>query len=120
MAPGLKKIDDATNIRHRLLLAFEKAENAESVEEQRRLLTFVIVGGGPTGVELAGAVAELAQHGMIRDFRNIDPADARVVLVQSGPRVLPTFPGKPLRAHPSLAHRPRCRGDDRLPRRPYR
>ncbi|MGI9501431.1 MAG: NAD(P)/FAD-dependent oxidoreductase, partial [Geminicoccaceae bacterium] len=92
VAPGLKKIDDATNIRHRLLLAFEKAENAESVEEQRRLLTFVIVGGGPTGVELAGAVAELAQHGMIRDFRNIDPADARVVLVQSGPRVLPTFP----------------------------
>jgi len=85
VAPGLKKIDDATNIRHRLLLAFEKAEN-------RRLLTFVIVGGGPTGVELAGAVAELAQHGMIRDFRNIDPADARVVLVQSGPRVLPTFP----------------------------
>ena len=92
VAPGLKKIDDATDVRHRLLLAFERAESAETVEEQRRLLTFVIVGGGPTGVELAGAVAELAQHGMIRDFRNINPADARVVLVQSGPRVLPTFP----------------------------
>jgi len=94
VAPGLKKIDDATHIRHRLLLAFEKAENAESVEEQQRLLTFVIVGGGPTGVELAGAIAELARHGMHREFRNIDPAKARVVLVQSAPRVLPMFPEK--------------------------
>jgi len=94
VAPGLKKIDDATDIRHRLLLAFERAENAETEEEQRRFLTFVIVGGGPTGVELAGAVAELANHGMHREFRNIDPASARVVLVQSGPRVLPTFPEK--------------------------
>jgi len=92
VAPGLKKIDDATHIRHRLLLAFERAENAESLEEQRRLLTFVIVGGGPTGVELAGAIAELAHHGMHREFRNIDPAHARVVLVQSGSRLLPSFP----------------------------
>ncbi len=94
LAPGLKKIDDATHIRHRLLLAFEKAENAETVEEQRRFLTFVIVGGGPTGVELAGAIAELALHGMHREFRNIDPASARVILVQAAPRVLPMFPEK--------------------------
>ncbi|MGI9493717.1 MAG: NAD(P)/FAD-dependent oxidoreductase, partial [Geminicoccaceae bacterium] len=91
-APGLKKIDDATHIRHRLLLAFERAENAEDPEQQRRFLTFVIVGGGPTGVELAGAIAELARHGMHREFRNIDPANARVILVQSAPRLLPAFP----------------------------
>lgn len=94
LAPGLKKVDDATHIRHRLLLAFERAENAETLEEQRRHLTFVIVGGGPTGVELAGAIAELARHGMQQEFRNIDPASARVVLVQSGPRLLPAFPEK--------------------------
>ena len=94
LAPGLKKIDDATHIRHRLLLAFEKAENAETSKEQRCYLTFVIVGGGPTGVELAGAIAELAHHGMQQEFRNIDATDARVILVQAAPRLLPAFPEK--------------------------
>jgi len=91
-APGLKQIEDATSIRSRLLLAFEQAENARSPEEQRDLLTFVIVGGGPTGVELAGAVAELARHGLAREFRAVDPSMARVILMQSGPRILPSFP----------------------------
>ncbi len=91
-APGLKRIDDATAIRRRLLLAFEQAENCADPEERQRLLTFVIVGGGPTGVELAGAIAELAQHGLAGEFRNIDPAQARVLLVQSAPRLLPAFP----------------------------
>ncbi|HOW74339.1 MAG TPA: FAD-dependent oxidoreductase [Candidatus Competibacteraceae bacterium] len=91
-APGLKRIDDATAIRRRLLLAFEQAENCADPEERQRLLTFVIVGGGPTGVELAGAIAELARHGLTGEFRNIDPAQARVLLVQSAPRLLPAFP----------------------------
>lgn len=91
-APGLKQIEDATNIRSRLLLAFEKAENADSPMVQRETLTFVIVGGGPTGVELAGAIAELARRGLAREFRAIDPSMARVFLMQAGPRILPTFP----------------------------
>ena len=91
-APGLKQIEDATNIRSRLLLAFEQAENADSPAIQREMLTFVIVGGGPTGVELAGAIAELARHGLAREFRAIDPSMARVILMQAGPRILPTFP----------------------------
>ena len=91
-APGLKRIDDATAIRRRLLLAFEQAENCADAEEQQRLLTFVIVGGGPTGVELAGAIAELARHGLTGEFRNIDPAQTRVLLVQSAPRLLSAFP----------------------------
>jgi Pyridine nucleotide-disulphide oxidoreductase len=91
-APGLKQIDDATSIRSRLLFAFEQAENAESPAVQREMLTFVIVGGGPTGVELAGAIAELARHGLAREFRAIDPSMARVILMQAGPRILPTFP----------------------------
>jgi NADH dehydrogenase FAD-containing subunit len=91
-APGLKQIDDATSIRSRLLFAFEQAENAESPVVQREMLTFVIVGGGPTGVELAGAIAELARHGLAREFRAIDPSMARVILMQAGPRILPTFP----------------------------
>jgi len=91
-APGLKQIDDATSIRSRLLFAFEQAENASSPEVQREMLTFVIVGGGPTGVELSGAIAELARHGLSREFREIDPSMARVILMQSGPRILPTFP----------------------------
>ncbi len=90
-APGLKQIDDATTIRRRLLLAFEQAENCADPEERQRLLTFVIVGGGPTGVELAGAIIELARHGLSGEFRNIDPAQARVLLVQSAPRLLPAF-----------------------------
>jgi NADH dehydrogenase FAD-containing subunit len=91
-APGLKQIDDATSIRSRLLFAFEQAENTEYPAAQRDMLTFVIVGGGPTGVELAGAVAELARHGLAREFRAIDPSMARVILMQAGPRILPTFP----------------------------
>ena len=92
VAPGLKKIEDATAIRHRILVAFEKAETATDPEERRRLLTFVIVGGGPTGVEMAGAIAELAKKTLVKDFRTIDPASARVILVEGGPRVLTAFP----------------------------
>ena len=92
LAPGLKKIEDAEHVRRRLLVAFEEAETSDDPEVQRALLNFVIVGAGPTGVELAGAIAELARHGMEREFRHINPADARVMLVQSGPRVLPAFP----------------------------
>jgi NADH dehydrogenase FAD-containing subunit/uncharacterized membrane protein YphA (DoxX/SURF4 family) len=91
-APGLKRIEDATEIRRRILSAFELAESTEDEEERARLLTFLIVGGGPTGVELAGAIAELARHGMKKEFRNFDPATARVILVQSAPRLLPAFP----------------------------
>jgi NADH dehydrogenase/putative oxidoreductase len=90
-APGLKCIEDATEIRRRLLTAFEHAEATEDDAVRRELLTFLIVGGGPTGVELAGAIAELARFGMEQDFRNFDPAAARIVLVQSAPRVLPGF-----------------------------
>lgn len=92
IAPGLKSIEDATSIRSRLLRAFEEAENAASEWERAAWLTFVVVGGGPTGIELAGAIAELARHGMEHEYRAIDPGMARVILVQSGPRILPTFP----------------------------
>jgi NADH:ubiquinone reductase (H+-translocating) len=91
-APGLKRVDDATLVRRRVLEAFERAEVAASEAERRRLLCFVIVGGGPTGVELAGAIAELARVGMEKDFRNFDPAAAEIILVQAGPRLLPAFP----------------------------
>jgi NADH:ubiquinone reductase (H+-translocating) len=91
-APGLKRVDDATLVRRRVLEAFEHAEVAASEVERRQLLSFVIVGGGPTGVELAGAIAELARVGMEKDFRNFDPATAEIILVQAGPRLLPTFP----------------------------
>lgn len=91
LAPGIKKIDDATDIRRRILSAFEHAEAADD-DERRRLLTFVIVGAGPTGVEMAGAISELARFGMAGDFRRFEPSTARVILVQSGPRVLPSFP----------------------------
>src|SRR5216684_6210992 len=91
-APGLKKIDDATDIRRRILTAFENAEAAETHEARRRFLTFVVIGGGPTGVEMAGAIAELARVALRHDFRNIDPREARIVLVEAGPRVLPAFP----------------------------
>src|SRR5690348_3762825 len=88
VAPGLKKIDDATKLRHRILLAFEDAETTDDAAERRRLLTFVIIGGGPTGVELAGAIAELAKVALARDFRHIDPRSSRIVLLEGGPRVL--------------------------------
>ena len=91
-APGLKTLDDATSIRRRLLVAFERAEMASDPEECARLLTIVIVGGGPTGVELAGAVAELARRALARDFRAIDPRGTRVILVEAGPRLLANFP----------------------------
>src|SRR5438132_7996845 len=91
-APGLKSIEDALEIRRRILLAFEMAERETDAERRRALLTFVIVGGGPTGVELAGAIAEIAYKVMVQDFRSIDPREARIVLVEAVPRLLPTFP----------------------------
>jgi NADH dehydrogenase len=90
-APGLKKIDDATDIRRRILLAFERAETEQDPAERARLLTFVVVGGGPTGVEMAGAIAELAHRALAADFRRIDPRMTRVVLIEAGPRVLAGF-----------------------------
>ncbi|WP_374306628.1 NAD(P)/FAD-dependent oxidoreductase [Dongia sp.] len=92
VAPGLKKIDDATQIRRRLLLAFEQAESTSDQNLRKALLTFVVIGGGPTGVELAGAVAELARQALVDDFRKIDPSQARVLLVEAGPRLLAAFP----------------------------
>jgi NADH dehydrogenase/putative oxidoreductase len=93
-APGLKSIEDAISMRGRVLRAFENAESEADPETRNAWLTFVVVGGGPTGVELAGALAELAKTGMDMEYRRIDPAQARVVLVQSAPRVLPTFSSK--------------------------
>lgn len=92
VAPGLKTVEDATEIRRRVLSAFEEAERTDDSAERREWLTFVIVGAGPTGVELAGAIAEIATHSLKRDFREINPGDARVVLVEAGPRVLAAFP----------------------------
>ncbi len=94
LAPGLKSIDDAINIRRRLLLAFEEAENSDDDDDRQAWLTFVIVGGGPTGVELAGAVVELARSGFTGEFRRIDPIHARVILVEAGERLLAAFPPK--------------------------
>src|SRR5688572_27692552 len=82
-APGLKSLDDAIRIRRRVLLAFEKAENEPDPAERDRLMTVVVVGGGPTGVELAGAFAELARHVLKSDFRRIDPGQARVILIEA-------------------------------------
>ena len=92
LAPGLKTLDDALEIRRQVLLAFEAAERESDPNAQRRLLTFVIVGGGPTGVELAGALAEIAHRTLRQDFRNIKPESARIVLLEGGPDVLSTFP----------------------------
>ena len=91
LAPGLKTVEDATHIRRRFLLAFEAAEQEEDPEERRALLTFVVVGAGPTGVEMAGAFAEIAAHSLVRDFRRIDPSTARVILLEGGPRVLTAY-----------------------------
>jgi len=90
-APGLKTIDDATYIRRHILLGFEKAETEPDAAERKRLLTFVIVGGGPTGVEMAGAIAELANRALAADFRAIDPRSARIILVEAAPRLLTPF-----------------------------
>jgi NADH dehydrogenase len=91
LAPGLKSIEDALEIRRRILLAFEAAEREADAARRRALLTFVIVGGGPTGVELAGALAEIARDVLVHDFRAIDPSQARIVLLEAGPRVLGAF-----------------------------
>jgi NADH dehydrogenase len=91
-APGLKTLDDALEIRRQVLLAFEAAEREPDPVAQARLLTFVIVGGGPTGVELAGALAEIARRTLSRDFRSIRPESARILMLEGGPSVLPTFP----------------------------
>src|SRR3989475_10149608 len=90
-APGLKTLEQATEIRRRLLSAFESAENEPDPAAQRRLLTFVIVGGGHTGVELAGAIADISRTVLVRDFRHIDPTTAHVLLLEAGPRILPAF-----------------------------
>jgi NADH dehydrogenase len=91
-APGLKTLEDATTLRRRILVAFERAERESDPERRAALLTFVIVGAGPTGVELAGTIAELAQDTLPPDFRNIDTHKTRVVLIEAGPRVLAGFP----------------------------
>ncbi len=91
-APGLKTLDDALAIRRRLLLAFEEAEREHNAVLQRRLLTFVIIGGGPTGVEMAGALAEIARQALRSEFDAIDPASARILLIEAGPSILPAFP----------------------------
>jgi len=91
-APGLKTLDDALEMRRKVLLAFEAAERERDVGLQRRLLTFVIVGGGPTGVELAGALAEIARQSLRSDFRNIRPESARIIVIEGGPNILGTFP----------------------------
>jgi NADH:quinone reductase (non-electrogenic) len=97
-APGLKSLEDALEIRRRALVAFEEAEREDDPERRRSWLTFVVVGGGPTGVEMAGALAEIARHTLVREFRRIDPRAARVILVEAGPRILPAYP-------PDLSHR---------------
>jgi NADH:ubiquinone reductase (H+-translocating) len=90
-APGLKTLEDAIAIRRRILLAFEEAERETDAAARRERLTFVVVGGGPTGVELAGAIAEISRHVLVSDFRSIDPREARIVLVEAGPRILPAY-----------------------------
>ena len=92
LAPGLKTIEDATEIRRRILLAFEAAEREADPERRREWMTFVVVGGGPTGVELAGALGEIANDTLRHDFRAIHPPDARIMLVEALDRVLPTYP----------------------------
>lgn len=90
-APGLKTLEQATEIRRRVLSAFEQAERAADPETQKQLLTFVVIGGGPTGVELAGAIGEMSRHTLARDFRRIDSSLARIILIEGGPRILPMF-----------------------------
>jgi len=93
-APGIKTLFDALSIRQQVLSAFEAAEVCDDPNERRRLLNFILIGAGPTGVELAGAIAELAKASLVHDFRLIDPSSARIILVEAGPRVLPTFSQK--------------------------
>ncbi len=91
-APGLKRIEDATRIRRQILLAFERAEISTDEQQRRRLMTFAIVGGGPTGAEMAGAIAEIAMHTLKSDFRRIDPRRSRILLIEAGPRILGALP----------------------------
>jgi len=91
-APGLKTLDDALELRRRMLMAFEKAERESDSARRRELLTFVLIGGGPTGVELAGALAEIARHTLREEFDNIDPESSRIILIEAGPSILPSFP----------------------------
>ena len=107
LAPGLKSIEDATDIRRRVLTAFEMAEQATTDADRRALLTFVVVGGGPTGVELAGALGELSRHTLTREFRSFDPSGAEVLLVEAGPRILGEAAGR-------LLWRPRLGPTNRL------
>jgi len=90
-APGLKTLEQATEIRRRILLAFEMAEQEKDLEKQKKYQTFIIVGGGPTGVEMAGAIAELSRHTFAQDFKNFNPARTRVILIETGPRILAAF-----------------------------
>jgi NADH dehydrogenase len=92
LAPGLKSLEDALEIRRRVLVAFERAERETDAVRRHAYLTFVIVGGGPTGVEMAGAVAEIRRYALRRDFRHIDPREATVLLLEGGPRLLPSYP----------------------------
>jgi len=92
MAPGLKNLDDALSVRERVLRAFEEAEREKDPVRRHALLTFIVVGGGPTGVEMAGAIAELRRYALARDFRRIDPREATVMLLEGGPKVLPSYP----------------------------
>jgi NADH:ubiquinone reductase (H+-translocating) len=101
LAPGLKTLEDALEIRRRVLLAFERAEREADPGRRRPLLTFVVIGGGPTGVEMAGALAEISRQSLARDFRHFDPGSARIILLEGGPSILTAFP-EPLRAS---AHR---------------
>jgi NADH dehydrogenase len=105
LAPGLKSLEDAAELRRRIFLAFEAAERTEDLEARRRWLTFVIVGGGPTGVEMAGALAEIAHHVLRHDFRTIDPTHAVILLVEGAPRLLPPFdPGLAAKATRALTN----------------
>src|SRR6186997_2686519 len=92
VAPGLKSLEDALQIRRRVLLAFERAERETDPARRARQLTFVVIGGGPTGVEMAGALAEISHQSLARDFRHFDPGSARIIMVEGGPGVLAAFP----------------------------
>ena len=112
-APGLKTVEDAIEIRRMILLAFEKAERETDPEARRGLLTFVCIGGGPTGVELAGAIAEIARATLAKEYRHIDPQSARIMLVESGPRILAGVRGVPRRRGSAPTRRDGRRGADR-------
>jgi NADH dehydrogenase len=104
-APGIKTIEDATNVRRRILLALERAETESDKERREALLTYVVIGGGPTGVEMAGSIAELARTSVSKDFRSITPHCSRVLLIEAGPRLLPAFPERlSAKTRQALAH----------------